>query len=88
MAAGEPRETRLRRLGMRSWRRGMREVDLILGPFADAALGRLDPAALDAFEALLEESDQELYRWLSATANIPPQHLEIVGRIREELRLS
>jgi hypothetical protein len=37
----EPRDTALKRLRMRSWRRGMKEMDLILGPFADAELARL-----------------------------------------------
>lgn len=65
----ENHDTRLRRLRMRSWRRGTREMDLILGPFADANLGRLDAAALDAYEALLEENDQDLYPWITARLN-------------------
>ena len=40
MSGGETREIRLRRLRLRSWRRGIREMDLILGGFADAAPGR------------------------------------------------
>ena len=44
-------DTRLRRLKIRSWRRGTKEMDLILGPFADAELGGLSVAELDALEA-------------------------------------
>lgn len=57
---------RLRRLRMRAWRRGIREMDLILGPFADTALSRLSGADLDLFESLLEENDHDLYKWISA----------------------
>ena len=59
-------EARLRRLRMRSWRRGTREMDLILGPFADARLQGMDAATLDRLEALLEENDQDLYPWVTA----------------------
>jgi antitoxin CptB len=60
----------------------MREVDLILGPFADRALPGLDPAGLDAYEALLSEADTDLIRWLSGRHNSPGQHRQIIGRIR------
>ena len=49
-ARAEPRELRLRRLRIRSARRGTREMDLILGGFAAAALETLPPASLDDFE--------------------------------------
>ncbi|MDO5605898.1 MAG: succinate dehydrogenase assembly factor 2 [Paracoccus sp. (in: a-proteobacteria)] len=62
----ESAENRLRRLRMRSWRRGMKEMDLILGPFADSDLAGLNPAMLDAYEALLAENDQDLYLWITA----------------------
>ena len=59
-------EARLKRLRMRSWRRGTREMDLILGPFADARLQGMDAATLDRLEALLEDNDQDLYPWVTA----------------------
>jgi antitoxin CptB len=65
----ESAETRLRRLKMRSWRRGMKEMDLILGHFADDALASLDGADLDAYEAMLSENDQDLYLWVTARVN-------------------
>ncbi|MDP5306141.1 FAD assembly factor SdhE [Paracoccus spongiarum] len=61
----ETPETRLRRLRMRSWRRGMKEMDLILGPFADEVLPALDDRAIAAYEALLAENDQDLYLWVT-----------------------
>ena len=60
----EAPEIRLKRLRMRAWRRGTKEMDLILGPWADACLAGLSPAALDRFEQLLEENDQDLYVWI------------------------
>lgn len=64
--ATETHEIRLRRLRMRSWRRGMKEMDLILGHFADGPLEDLGAADLDAYEALLSENDQDLYLWVTA----------------------
>ncbi|WP_347268198.1 succinate dehydrogenase assembly factor 2 [Paracoccus sp. (in: a-proteobacteria)] len=62
----EKHEARLKRLRMRSWRRGTKEMDLILGPFADAELAGLSPAELDLYEAVLDENDQDLYPWITA----------------------
>ena len=80
--AGETPETRLRRLRMRSRYRGIREMDLVLGRFADGALAGLDPEALDAFEALLSENDHDIYGWIAGRAETPARHAAIVGRIR------
>ena len=84
----EPHTTRLARLRMRSWRRGTREMDLILGPFSDAILSELAPAELDAFEALLSENDQDLYRWVGSPASAPSAHAAMLGRIRAQRGLS
>ena len=62
----EDHDTRIKRLRMRSWRRGTREMDLILGPCADARLRGMDAPTLDRLEALLEENDQDLYPWVTA----------------------
>ncbi|MFV0386612.1 succinate dehydrogenase assembly factor 2 [Paracoccus sp. (in: a-proteobacteria)] len=62
----ETPEIRLRRLRMRSWRRGMKEMDLILGGFADGPLTGLGEAELASYERLLSENDQDLYRWITA----------------------
>lgn len=56
----------LKRLRMRSWRRGMRETDLLLGGFADEQLAQMNATTLADYEALLEENDQELYSWIIA----------------------
>ena len=78
-------EARLKRVTMRSWRRGTREMDLILGPFADAELAGLEADSLDAYELLLDENDQDLYPWITArlggrTAG-PQAHAAMLDRI-------
>lgn len=78
----ETAENRLRRLRMRSWRRGTKEMDLILGPYADARLGTLDGPALDRYEALLEENDQDLYLWVSRGEGVPDAHAAALGEVR------
>lgn len=81
----ETPEDRLKRLKIRSWRRGTKEMDLILGPFWDANGAALDAATLDAYEALLVENDQDLYQWVSGQADVPGQHLGIVQLIKRKI---
>ena len=73
---------RLNKIRFRAWRRGFREADLILGPFADQNVAAMDDAELDAFEALLAESDHDLYAWITGQA--APETLE--GPMLERLR--
>ncbi|KKM83023.1 hypothetical protein LCGC14_1313650 [marine sediment metagenome] len=77
----ETPENRLKRLRLRSWRRGMKEMDLILGRFADDRLGTLDPARLTTYDAMLEENDQELYRWVTGQAPVPDQYAPLMAEI-------
>lgn len=77
----EPLDVRLKRLRMRSWRRGTKEMDLVLGPFADTELPALDSEALDAYEALLAENDQDLYLWISRLSGFPERYEAIVQRV-------
>lgn len=72
---------RLKRMAMRSWRRGMKEMDLILGPFAEAHLAAMTPAALDHYEALLAENDQDLYPWITGAAEPPARFAGLVAEI-------
>jgi succinate dehydrogenase flavin-adding protein (antitoxin of CptAB toxin-antitoxin module) len=68
----ETREIRIKRLRMRAWHRGIKEMDLILGGWADAHLAALDDTTLDAFEAVLAEADHDLYsRGSRAGSNRP-----------------
>lgn len=58
-------DDRKKKLRFRAWRRGFREIDLILGRFADAHLDALDEAGLAEFEALLSVPDPIAYAWIT-----------------------
>ncbi len=77
-------EARLKKLRMRSWRRGTKEMDLILGPFADRNLAALDPDVLDRFAQLLNENDQDLYRWVTGAEPAPAPFGSLIARIARE----
>ena len=64
-------DPRRRRLLFRAWHRGIREMDLILGQFADNALMGIDGADLDEFEAILGEDDNDLFKWICGKAETP-----------------
>ncbi|WP_223814354.1 succinate dehydrogenase assembly factor 2 [Roseicitreum antarcticum] len=66
---------------MRSWRRGMKEMDLILGPFSDTGLAALDPVALDLYERMLGENDQDLYLWVTGAKSAPDQFTALLTHI-------
>ncbi|VAV99429.1 Succinate dehydrogenase flavin-adding protein, antitoxin of CptAB toxin-antitoxin [hydrothermal vent metagenome] len=66
----EAPEHRLKRLRMRSIRRGIKEMDLILGNFADQRLVGLSADDLELYDALLSENDHDLYQWV--TGQMPP----------------
>ncbi|WEX07089.1 succinate dehydrogenase assembly factor 2 [Chelativorans sp. AA-79] len=58
-------DPRRRRALVRAWRRGMREMDLVLGGFADSHIGALSDEELNQFEALLEVPDTMLLQWVT-----------------------
>lgn len=67
----EAREVARRRLLFRSAHRGVQEMDLLLGRFAAAHLARFDDAQLDSWAALLDESDPDLWGWITGTVPVP-----------------
>lgn len=69
--AGDQLSMRLRRLRYRAWHRGTKEMDLLLGPYADARLHAMKVADLDRFETLLEEADTDLLKWLMGQEPTP-----------------
>ena len=78
---GETKQDRLKRLKMRSWRRGIKEMDLILGPFSDTELEGLDEAQLTLYDAMLSENDHDLYQWVTGQVETPPEYLELLTTI-------
>ena len=61
------------RLRFRSWHRGTREMDLLLGSFADAYLHVLTPEQLGFYEVILELSDPDLYNWITEAEAVPAE---------------
>lgn len=82
----EPREARVKRLKMRSMRRGIREMDLILSAFADRRLSRMDDGDLALYDALLEENDHDLYQWVTGQAPAPEHLGGLIDEISRSLR--
>ena len=66
-------DDRRKRLLFRCWHRGTREMDLILGRFADAAIADLTDAEVGQLEQLIEVSDPDLYAALSGDALLAPE---------------
>ena len=67
-------DVRRRRLLFRAWHRGMREVDLIMGGFADSCVAQLSDNELDEFERLLEVPDRDLLAWVTGEATAPADY--------------
>ena len=86
MDAADP--ARLKMLSFRSWRRGFREADLIIGGFADQHLATLTPDQLDRFEALLEAPDVDLYPWIMGVSPAPAEFDHDVMHLIQRFRLT
>jgi len=70
----DPSDNRRKRLLYRSWHRGTREADLLLGGFAEAHLAGFDEARLDRYEALLECPDADLFDWIAGRVAPPREY--------------
>lgn len=79
----EAAEHRIKRLQMRSMRRGIKEMDLILSAYAAQKLEGMDPAALDSYEALLNENDQDLYQWVTGQVATPAPYDALIADIAQ-----
>lgn len=79
-------EVRLKRLRIRSWRRGIKEMDLILGAYCDEELGRLPEEEVLLYEALLSENDHDLYAWITGRGTPPAEFAQLIARIAAHAR--
>ncbi|TDK41013.1 succinate dehydrogenase assembly factor 2 [Antarcticimicrobium luteum] len=82
----ETREIRIKRLKMRSMRRGIKEMDLILQAYAGRALEGMAPEAMDLYEALLNENDQDLYKWVTGQIETPAPYAGLVDEIAQSFQ--
>ncbi len=69
-----PLDARRRKALFRSWHRGMREMDILMGRFADAELATLSEAEFADYETLLELADRDIFGWLTDEMDIPPAY--------------
>ena len=72
--SSEGLDDRRKRLLFRCWHRGTREMDLILGRFADAEIAGLGDDELGQLEALIEVPDPDLYAALTGHTALAPEH--------------
>ena len=77
----EDRETMVKRLRMRSMRRGIKEMDLILAAFCDRKIESFDQKTLGLYDSLLSENDHDLYGWVGGQIATPAQYLDLVTDI-------
>jgi antitoxin CptB len=67
-------ETICKRLIYRSWHRGTREMDLLMGSFADRHVPEFSDAELEQYEILLNVADPDLYDWIIGRADAPANY--------------
>ncbi len=77
----ETRDIMIKRLRMRSMRRGIKEMDLILQAFADVHLAGFGDDDLMLYDQLLSENDHDLYGWIGGHIPTPEQYLDLVTQI-------
>ena len=77
---------RRKRLLYQSRYRGRLESDLLFGGFAARHLSALSPAQLDRYEGLLQESDLDLFAWISGQQPVPERHDHDVFRLLQDFR--
>jgi antitoxin CptB len=67
-------DVRRRKILFRAWHRGMREMDLIMGRFADAGIAEFSDEDLNEFERLIEVPDRDLLGWITGEIPIPENY--------------
>ncbi len=80
-----PRELWLKRLNYRSWHRGCKETDLVLGTYCAQRIAALDDQKLAQFEAFLDEDDSDIWAWLTEKKPCPkPEFEPLLGELRAQ----
>lgn len=82
----ETYEHRLKRMSMRSMRRGIKEMDIILTAYASRALADMSVSQLDLYDSLLDENDQDLYQWVTGQVPAPDQFGGLIADISQALQ--
>jgi antitoxin CptB len=69
----DPLTTARKRLAWRASRRGIKEMDILVGGFADANLPTMSAVELVIFERLLDIPDQQLLSWVTRQEDVPDE---------------
>ena len=67
-------DPRRRRILFRAWHRGVREMDLVFGQFADNELADLPDSDLDELETIMAEEDTDLLKWVLGSQPVPERY--------------
>ena len=84
--AEELREHKIKRLYMRSIRRGIKEMDLILTSYADGHLAQMDDAGLELYAVMLDENDHDLYQWVTGQQPAPERFAALIADIAADFK--
>ena len=76
-------DTVRKKLLIRSWRRGTKELDLILGRFSNNNVSKFEMAELDLYERLLSNDDYVIYNWLFGKEESPKIFYNLIKQIQE-----
>lgn len=80
-----PRELWLKRLTYRSWHRGCKETDLVLGTYCTQRIEALPEEMLTLFESFLDEDDAEIWAWLTEKTPCPnPAYAPLLDELRAQ----
>ena len=82
----EVRENKIKKLKIRSMRRGIKEMDVILSYYSDICLEKMSGVKLELYSDLLFENDQDLYSWCSGQAVPKEKYSVIIAEIRAVLK--
>jgi len=78
-------DTFRKKLLIRSWRRGTKELDLILGGFSNNNVRKFEMAELDLYEQLLSTDDHLIYNWLFGKEESPKIFYSLIKQIQEDM---
>lgn len=79
-------EHRIKRLVMRSMRRGIKEMDIILSAYATENLVKMDETTITLYDRLLDENDQDLYQWVTGQVAAPERFRQMIAEISVQMQ--
>ena len=75
-------DTRIKKFRYRSWHRGCKETDVIMGKFCDKYISTLNSSELDDFEELIDEEDVDIWAWLSKKEASPEKYNGFIKKMQ------